>query len=244
MHPWLGRIVDPRREGTLATRLRRQRFARFAELVADLPRPVRILDVGGVEGFWERMGFPAGGAAEARICLLNLEPVPVSRPGFESRVGDARDLSQFEDDAFDVVFSNSVIEHVGSFEDQARMAREVRRVGRRYSVQTPNRRFPIEAHTLVPGFQLLPTGLQASLLQRFALGWMPRLPDRERALAEARSLRLLTRAELARLFPDGCLRAERVLCLVKSWTVSGPVAPAGSPRGSAPGGPASGPPPE
>lgn len=228
MHPWLARIVDPRREDSLATRLRRRRFERFEALVSDLPRPFRILDVGGVETFWTRMGFPRG-PGEARVCLLNLEEVPVSRPGFESLAGDARDLSRFGDDSFDVVFSNSVIEHVGGAAEQARMARELRRVGRRYYVQTPSRGFPIEAHTLVPGFQLLPLGLRATLLQRFALGWMPRQPDRASALAEARALRLLDRRELAELFPDGRLHAERVLGLVKSWTVTGPVRAAATP---------------
>ena len=71
-------------------------------------------------------------------------------------VGDAVDMPGISDGAFDVVFSNSVIEHVETYENQRRMAAEIRRVGRRYFVQTPNRHFPLEPHFLVPGFQLLP----------------------------------------------------------------------------------------
>ncbi|WP_255695553.1 methyltransferase domain-containing protein [Rhodohalobacter sp. 614A] len=57
---------------------------------------------------------------------------------FQYVQGDALDMHMFEDKSFDVVFSNSVIEHVGSFENQRRFADEVRRVGKAYWVQTPD----------------------------------------------------------------------------------------------------------
>ena len=59
----------------------------------------------------------------------------------------------FKDKSFDAVFSNSVIEHVGTFEDQKMMANEVIRVTNFYFIQTPNLYFPIEPHFLVPFFQ-------------------------------------------------------------------------------------------
>ena len=65
-------------------------------------------------------------------------------------------MPEFTTGEFDVVFSNSVIEHVGDFDDQRRMADEVRRVGRRFFVQTPNRWFPLEVHTRLPFVHWLP----------------------------------------------------------------------------------------
>lgn len=81
----------------------------------------------------------------AKVTLLNVMP----QAGIDAVLGDARDLSRYGDGEFDVVFSNSCIGHVGGFEDQLRMAREIRRVGRRYFVQTPNHGLPIDWRILV-----------------------------------------------------------------------------------------------
>ena len=52
----------------------------------------------------------------------HLELEPDVHPNIESRVRDA-DLSEFPDGAFDVVLSNSVIEHLESFDRQAQWRR-------------------------------------------------------------------------------------------------------------------------
>lgn len=85
--------------------------------------------------------------------------------------GDARDLTAFGDKEFDIVFSHSVIEHVGGFEDQRRMANEIKRVGKRYFLQTQNRFFTMETHFLVPMFQFFPVWLKVLLISHFDLGW-------------------------------------------------------------------------
>jgi 2-polyprenyl-3-methyl-5-hydroxy-6-metoxy-1,4-benzoquinol methylase len=79
-------------------------------------------------------------------------------------------MRQFRDHQFDVVYSNSVIEHVGDLDDMRRMAQEIQRVGKRYFLQTPNRYFPIEPHFVFPFFQFLPRPVQISLVQKFRLG--------------------------------------------------------------------------
>jgi 2-polyprenyl-3-methyl-5-hydroxy-6-metoxy-1,4-benzoquinol methylase len=106
------------------------------DLLRDLKGPVRILDIGGTQSFWDLM--TTGEPLEAEITLLNIQHQRVTSNRFISAAGDARDLPQFASGSFDVVFSNSVIEHVGSYDDQRRMADEVMRIGRRYFVQTPN----------------------------------------------------------------------------------------------------------
>ncbi|MCR4339800.1 MAG: class I SAM-dependent methyltransferase [Gemmatimonadaceae bacterium] len=161
--------------------------------------------------------MPAFGSDRLRVTIVNLERQPVDGTNMESVVGDATNLTQFDDGEFDVVFSNSVIEHLRTFEAQLRMADEVRRVGKRYFVQTPNLYFPIEPHFLVPGFQFLPLDLRARLLSRFDLGWYKRIPDLDRARAEVESVRLLSRGDLRRLFPEARIYEERFGGMVKSF---------------------------
>lgn len=56
----------------------------------------------------------------------------------------------FRDNQFDIAYSNAVIEHVGSSDQQLQFLREMSRVGRQGFLTTPNRHFPIELHTRVP----------------------------------------------------------------------------------------------
>jgi hypothetical protein len=211
------KYADNRQSDSLAAQLRRKRFELFTSLLDSLPGPVRVLDVGGTEQFWGVMGFPD--SEKVQVTLLNLAAEPVSRPGFSSVAGDATHMAQYRDGGFDVVFSNSVIEHVGDFSQQRRMAEEVRRVGRRYFVQTPNRYFPIEPHFLFPFFQFLPADLKAFLAYRYHLGWYGQGTDRAAIEEAARTIRLLTRRELRQIFPEAAIYRERFLALTKSFMV-------------------------
>ena len=55
----------------------------------------------------------------------------------------------FEDKAFDVCWSNAVLEHVGNKEKQKEFLAEIKRVSKLAFVTTPNKNFPIEVHTNV-----------------------------------------------------------------------------------------------
>jgi hypothetical protein len=210
------KIADMREADSLITQLRRRRFVLFRALLDRLPRPVRLLDVGGTQFFWEMMGFRGDQGLE--ITLLNLTSGWI-RPGFRSVVGDARDMRQFADQEFDVVFSNSVIEHVGKLDAQRQMAGEIKRVGKRYFVQTPNRNFPLEPHFFFPGFQFLPLSTRIWLLQHFDLGWYKKIPDYTAARHEVETIRLLSRREVTRLFPEGTLHNERFAGLTVSFVI-------------------------
>ena len=206
------------RAASFSARMRTRRFARFREAVAGLPRPLRILDVGGTNAFWEACGW--AGLPEVRITLVNTEPEKQRHENIVSCCGDARDLHQFATLGFEICFSNSVIEHLFTRDAQRIMAEQVRRVAPRYWVQTPNFWFPIEPHFEFVGWQWLPEGLRVAMLRRRGFGWRERAPDLETARRSVREIRLLTRTELEELFPDGTLEAERYLGLVKSWIVS------------------------
>lgn len=213
------RIADNRQNDSLATNMRRKRFGIFLNLLDRVPRPLTILDVGGTQGFWERMDFI--NKPDIAITVLNLESQAIRFDGFSSIVGDATNLSFFTDQSFDVVFSNSVIEHVGDTIQQRRMAQEIVRVGKRYFVQTPNYYFPVEPHYLFPAFQWLPLDVRAWLLNHFDLGWNKRAATREEALQSVSSVRLLRKSQLLSLFPQANLYKEKVLGLTKSFVVYG-----------------------
>jgi hypothetical protein len=206
--------ADNRDPNSLASRLRRRRTERFARLVKLYPEPVRVLDLGGTSAFW------ADNAAllnrRCHFTLLNLETTPVESPEDTRHVvGDARHTG-FADGEFDVVFSNSVIEHVGTLHDQLSMAREVRRVGDSYFVQTPNRYFLLEPHFLFPAWQFLPLWFRAALHCRVQLGWMQRQPDALLARAGVEQVRLLSRTEMHQLFPGAEIHRETLGPFTKS----------------------------
>ena len=175
------------------------------------------MDLGGTFAYWKSMDFKYADSAE--ITLLNLEEaaLPTGYENFTSVAGDATDLHEYGDKQFDLVFSNSVIEHVGDFEAQKRMASEMRRTGKHYYLQTPNRNFFLEPHSFFPFFHFLPVRVRAFLHRRFKLGNMPRAESDEAAMAEARSIRLLTRKELEQLFPGAEIKNEKFLFMTKSF---------------------------
>ncbi len=153
------------------------------------------------------------------ITLLNSNEQPVKLQGMVSQAGDARNMPQFGNKSFDIAFSNSVIEHVGSWQDQQMMAAEMLRIGKHVFLQTPNRYFPLEPHFLFPFFQFLPLGWRIFLVRHFSLGWYKRTPNREKAKEICRSIRLLTKKELQDLFPEAEIHTERFMGLPKSFIV-------------------------
>lgn len=219
----LRKMADVRNDASVSSKFISHRIARFVQLVAMLPRPVNILDVGGTPLFWIKMKLV--GARDISISLLNLTtstrehyPREYAYPNVQFIRGDARQLP-FPDNEFDVVFSNSVIEHVGTLLDQRQMAQEVQRVSKRYFLQTPNFYCPVEPHFLFPCYQLLSPRLQLFLLRHCNLGWRKKTPDKQHALQELKSIRLLKLHELKALFPQATILKERMLGLTFSYVL-------------------------
>jgi hypothetical protein len=181
-------------------RFRRQRMRLFSRLMPSTPRTT-VLDVGGGPMNWQWC------EPLPRVTTLNLRRGDV--------VADGRRLP-FRDGSFDVVFSNSVIEHVGNRMDQAAFASEIGRVGRHYFVQTPNRNFPIEPHFMTPLVQFLPVGLRARIARNFTVWGLVTRPAPDTVASRVRSIRLLTPRDMRRLFPGALLHRERLFGLTKS----------------------------
>lgn len=190
---------------------RRRRMQAFEKMFLD--QPVRqILDIGGTPANWKLI------KAQPHVVLFNLQAAPARlEPQFEYVQGNGCDLP-FEDQSFDIVFSNSVIEHLGTWDRQQDFSREIRRAGRSYYVQTPNRWFPIEPHYLTPGIHFVPKHWRGRLLRNATVwGWITR-PSRARAQAMIDEIRLLDAREMAELFPEATIQREKVLGLTKSIT--------------------------
>lgn len=185
----LARLAEP-----VAGRARTRRHALFGELTG-AESGMRILDVGcGALGL-------RGLAPDLDVTGVDL----VERPGYPGPFvcADAAERLPFDDDAFDLAYSSSVVEHVAPARREA-FAGEVRRVGRGWWVQTPAFGFPVEPHAVLPFAHWLPARARRAYWRLGASAiWEP-------------DLRLLRRAELEALF-GATVIAERLGPLVKSW---------------------------
>jgi hypothetical protein len=178
-----------------------------------IPKGARVIDLGGSEFNWNLIEH------DFHITIVNLpgsNPPVSDAERFTSVEGDACDLKGvFDDNAFDLAFSNSTIEHVGGDDPQARFAAEVRRLAPAYWVQTPSSRFPIEIHTGVPFYWKLPDSGREYLLKT----WHKKLPGWVEMIRETR---VLTEQRLRDLFPDGQIYRERRFGFEKSYSMYRP----------------------
>jgi hypothetical protein len=202
-----------------ASRFRKERFAFFSALLDCLPRPIRILDIGGDVKFW--ITDAGTGLENIQLTVLNLQHQPGDDRSTHRIQADARYLPFLSNSGFEVVFSNSVIEHVGTFEDQKKMAAEIQRIGQHYFVQTPSRWFPLEPHFLFPAFQFLPFSWRVWIAGHYKGGWYCRPGDAAAARKEVSSIRLLTKRDCRQLFPGAEIRTERLFGLTKSYLILG-----------------------
>lgn len=193
----------------ISPRFRRRRMRAF-EAAFRPTAATRILDVGGRPANWRLID------ATPSVTLVNPEaPTWELTERMTAVRGDGCNLP-FADGSLDVAYSNSTIEHLGGTERQEAFARELRRVGRRYYVQTPNRWFPLEPHYLTPFVHFLPRSWQVKLLRHGTVwGWVAR-PTPEQVAEVVKEIRLLDHGTMRRLFPEARIERERLLGLTKS----------------------------
>jgi ubiquinone/menaquinone biosynthesis C-methylase UbiE len=200
----------------ISLHFRRRRMAAFARCM-NITATTRVLDIGGTPECWELL------EVKPRVTLVNM-PRAGETMKAQWVAGDGCALP-FCGGAFDVVFSNSVIEHVGDMERQRRFASEVQRVGRAYWVQTPNRWFPVEQHLLTPIVHWMPKRWQELVIPRWNV-WSALVqarPDQRRFYIEhyLRDVRLLEERDVRELFPDARILRERFCGWTKSLIAMG-----------------------
>jgi hypothetical protein len=208
--------ADP---AALSRRFRERRFARIAAMVDRIiaqKGQCRIADIGGTKYYWDIVdGFVATRPLE--ITLINPKEAAATVGKFQYVAGDATDLGVLDDNSFDFVHSNSVIEHVGDWRKMLAMAATVRRLAPSYYVQTPNFWFPYEPHFRCLFIHWLPEQIRYRLAKRFALGFANAKETVDAAMERVQSARLIDSGQMRALFPDAEIIPERFCGLAKSW---------------------------
>jgi hypothetical protein len=199
---------------SLAERMRLRRWEFIRKRLPELSA-MRVLDLGGTIRWWLRAPI-----RPRHITIVNLHPDEgVEAPWLTVVTGDACYADRLlPGQRFDLVFSNSLIEHVGGHMARSALSHVIRSLASRYLVQTPYRYFPIEPHWLFPGMQFLPLSVRWSIACRWPLGHT-RGWSESQALDEVMSTELIGATEMRKYFPDGQLYWERFLGLRKSMVV-------------------------
>ncbi len=148
---------------------RRKRMQKFVRIIGPTTG-MRVLDMGGQPAIWDTV------EPSLQITCLNLPGIANEAHETHHEIryleGDACSMPYFKRGDFDIIFSNSVIEHVGGVEKQLAFAAEIQRLSDTYWVQTPSKYFPIEAHCGMPFWWFYPNVLRVYFLK----GWARKLP--------------------------------------------------------------------
>jgi hypothetical protein len=179
----------------ISVHFREQMFAKFMAKMQPTAQQ-RVLDIGVTsdDKFQESNYFENWYPYKGKIFCVGTEDgshLETKYPGVKFTQINPKERLPFENREFDIAFSNAVIEHVGSRENQQAFILEMLRVSRSFFLTTPNRWFPVELHTAVPLLHYLPKRIHRKLLA--ALG--------EKYWSKEQNLNLLAQAELAGLFP-------------------------------------------
>lgn len=187
---------------------RGSRMRRFEKMFA-VRDDMRIIDVGGRKCNWTLI------AKQPDVTITNIEFDSYEDGRFHYVHTDGGRLP-YADRNFDVCYSNSVIEHVGDAKARASFAAEIRRVAPHYYVQTPNKWFFFDPHTVGAFVHWLPKRWQRRLIRWFTPWGLIDRPSQEKVDALLAEIDLLTEAEMRALFPDATILKERFLGLTKS----------------------------
>jgi hypothetical protein len=192
----------------------RTRAARWRELHARFPglEQMRVVDLGGDLRAWR-----LAPVRPRELVLLNRFEQSAPEDWVTPIVGDACALpAELRGERFDLVYSNSVLEHLGGHARREAFAASVRELGDAHWIQTPYRYFPLEPHWLFPGFQFLPARARAAVTLHWPLGNYTGVRTKVDAVRWSLATELVSATELRHYFPGSAIWRERVLGVTKS----------------------------
>jgi hypothetical protein len=208
------KIADPTRPGSLAHSARAKRWGELLRCFPDLAE-MYVLDLGGIPAAWR-----SAPVRPKHVMTVNLDPhiTRQTESGITAIVADACSLTlpgNLPTKRFDLVYSNSVLEHVGGHYRRQQFADTVHAHADHHWVQTPYRYFPVEPHWLFPGFQWLPFRARVIVSQYWSHGHIP-CAERAQATRDVQEVELMSAAEMRSYFPSSSIWFERFAGLPKS----------------------------
>ena len=202
-------IADPTETCSVGTYLRSRRWDIFRDRFPEIAE-MRVIDLGGTVRHWQTSPL-----RPTSVVVVNLMADSSPVDWIKAVQGDACELPpELGGCKFDLVYSNSLIEHVGGHSRRCLFAQNVRSLAPHHWVQTPYRYFPIEPHWLFPGLQFLPQRARAAAIRNWPLS--PVRPDPQEALRDVLEVELLSKTEMAFYFDQSKIVHERVLGVTKS----------------------------
>jgi 2-polyprenyl-3-methyl-5-hydroxy-6-metoxy-1,4-benzoquinol methylase len=199
---------------TFQTYFRTKRMTDF-EKDFGLSDKTTILDVGGSDYNWGLIN------QEPQVTIINIHypeggMSKVAKPNLKFKIGDGTQL-EYPDKHFDIVYSNSVIEHLYTYENQKKFADETMRTGKSVYVQTPAAEFFMEPHLITPFIHWLPASWESRLIKNFSVWGILTRPTRKECDDFLAERRLLNYKEFKELFKDCDIQREKFLFFTKSY---------------------------
>lgn len=224
----MNRHQDLTNPNSLRSKIRRKRVKHLVDFINQIItrqnlKTFKICDLGGTYRYWLVFPFSDFKDVNFEITLVNIEEAIQSEDEnyqklldhpnlkFISEVGNGCDMSHKEDNSFHLTHSNSVIEHVGDWQNIKSFAKESQRIGDYYFVQTPNYWFPIEPHYVLPLVHFCSRPIHTKLLMMF------KNRSFDEATANFEENRMLSYKEFKYLYGDSTLITERFFLLRKSF---------------------------
>ncbi|WP_054055928.1 hypothetical protein [Alloactinosynnema sp. L-07] len=201
-------LNDPDNPRSVSSRARAKRWQELLGRFPDLA-DLRVLDLGGMPSFWRN-----DSVRPAAVTTVNLVDAAAPEPWLRHVVDDACDPVKVSGERFDLVVSNSLLEHVGGYGPRCRLAGVIHDAADRHWVQTPYRYFPVEPHWTFPALQFLPVILRAAVVRRWPFGHATL--DRNAAIDAILATDLVSATEMRHLFPGSEIWRERAAGLPKS----------------------------
>jgi hypothetical protein len=183
---------------------------------------VSILDIGGTSQYWKIIDEDFLRRNNVSIHLLNipsesLDDLPASG-SFSYISGDATGniWDCLDMLSFDLIHSNSVLEHVGDWGKMESFSKNIIAFKGGYFVQTPNYWFPVEPHSMTVLFHWLPKPMRVLLVRKFSLGHWKKAETVSEAVTLVESARLIDEPMFKALFHDAHIKREKFLFMTKS----------------------------